>query len=118
MDVEHRLRTKNEDNISTHSAGDNTKQKSRHTSQIIFPARGNTVHPLEPSHNSNRKLERKAVQSSREIPNGNETAGAKASSVWKTAIDKKSGKTYYYNSVTMKSTWEKVSLLPEMFPFR
>ena len=29
---------------------------------------------------------------------------------WKCALDKKSGKTYYYDTVSMESTWDKVGL--------
>ena len=117
MEVDYRLKSKSEDQFSRYSAGCNTKQKPRQSNQMIFSSRGNIVHPLELTNNSNRKLERKAGPSSSAMKSGIETAGARSSSVWKTAIDKKSGKTYYYNSVTMKSTWEKVSFSLEVYLF-
>lgn len=107
MDVILQAKYDNETQSRKTGNGGKTKSKPRIGSHNIFSSKSNAVHPNKVHYDSFHGSELQLSSTESDMTDDMEIKETKTKCTWKSAIDKKSGKTYYYNTATMESTWEK-----------
>lgn len=83
------------------------KTKQRSGSNNIFNTRGNVVFPFKAQNDADEESKLQLSSTASDMTDDAEVTETKETRTWKSATDKKSGKIYYYNTITMESTWEK-----------
>lgn len=78
-----------------------TKRSSFTQMQNFFHCKGKSVHPTESQTSRIERIQNSAAAAMDIDP------PIEPKNKWKTAVDPKSGKTYYYDTISRKSTWDK-----------
>lgn len=107
MDVILQAKYENENQSRKTGNGGKIKSKPRIGSHNIFTSKAKIVYPNKVHDDTFRSSELQLSSTDSDMTDDMEIAETKTKCTWKSAVDKKSRKTYYYNTTTLESTWDK-----------